>query len=143
MRSPSTGPQHRTESNANHLQERHLYSDDTRIIKFYLHLSKGDQRKRFLDRIDAPEKHWKFGLADVEERKFWSQYMKVYQDCLSRTTTRDAPWYAVPADDKQDTRLIVSQIVLDTLSALKMNYPETNAKRLRELQAIRKRLTSG
>jgi PPK2 family polyphosphate:nucleotide phosphotransferase len=120
--------------------ERHLYSNGTRIIKFYLHLSKDEQRKRFLERIDAPEKNWKFGLADVEERKFWTQYMKAYAQCLGQTSTRDAPWYAVPADDKQNARLIVSQIVLDTLGALKMNYPKTNAKRLRELQAIRKRL---
>ena len=120
--------------------ERHLCSNGTRIIKFYLHLSKEEQRKRFLERIDAPEKNWKFGLADVEERKFWTQYMKAYEHCLEQTSTRDAPWYAVPADDKQNTRLIVSQIVLDTLRALKMSYPKTDAKRQRELRAIRKDL---
>jgi PPK2 family polyphosphate:nucleotide phosphotransferase len=120
--------------------ERHLYGNGTRIIKFYLHLSEEEQRKRFLERIDAPEKNWKFGLADVEERKFWSQYMKAYEECLRQTSTRDAPWYAVPADDKQNARLIVSQIILDTLGALRMSYPKTNAKRLRELLAIRKRL---
>jgi PPK2 family polyphosphate:nucleotide phosphotransferase len=121
--------------------ERHLYRNGTRIIKFYLHLSKDEQRKRFLERIDAPEKNWKFGLADVEERKFWTQYMKAYAQCLGQTSTRDAPWYAVPADDKQNARLIVSQIVLDTLRALEMSFPKANAKRLLELQAIRKRLT--
>jgi PPK2 family polyphosphate:nucleotide phosphotransferase len=120
--------------------ERHLYSNGTRIIKFYLHLSKEEQRKRFLERIDAPEKNWKFGLADVEERKFWTQYMKSYAQCLEQTSTRDAPWYAVPADDKQNARLIVSQIVLDTLGALRMSYPRTDAKRQRELQSIRKHL---
>jgi PPK2 family polyphosphate:nucleotide phosphotransferase len=120
--------------------ERHLHGNGTRIVKFYLHLSKEAQRKRFLQRIDEPEKNWKFGLADIEERKFWKQYMKAYEECLSATSTRDAPWYAVPADDKENARLIVSQIVLDTLDGLKMTYPETNAKRRQELQSIRKRL---
>ena len=108
-------------------------------MKFYLHLSKEEQQKRFLQRIDEPEKNWKFGLADIEERKFWKQYMKAYEECLIATSTRDAPWYAVPADDKENARLIVSQIV-DTLEGLKMTYPETNAKRRQELQSIRKRL---
>jgi PPK2 family polyphosphate:nucleotide phosphotransferase len=120
--------------------ERHLHGNGTRVVKFYLHLSKEEQRKRFLQRIDEPEKNWKFGLADIEERKFWKQHMKAYEECLSATSTRDAPWYAVPADDKENARLIVSQIVLDTFEGLKMTYPETNAKRRQELQSIRKRL---
>ena len=120
--------------------ERHLYGNGTRIIKFFLHLSKEEQRKRFLQRIDVPEKNWKFGLADIEERKFWKQYMQAYEECLSATSTRDAPWYVVPADDKENARLIVSQIVLDTLEGLKMTYPKTSAERRRELQSIRKRL---
>jgi PPK2 family polyphosphate:nucleotide phosphotransferase len=121
--------------------ERHLSGNGTRIIKFFLHLSKGEQRKRFLERIDEPEKNWKFSLADIEERKFWKDYMKAYGECLSATSTGDAPWYVVPADDKENARLIVSQIVLDTLDALKMNYPKTGTKRRQELQAIRNRLT--
>jgi PPK2 family polyphosphate:nucleotide phosphotransferase len=120
--------------------ERHLYGNGTRIIKFFLHLSKEEQRKRFLQRIDVPEKNWKFGLADIEERKFWKQYMQAYEECLSATSTRHAPWYVVPADDKENARLIVSQIVLDTLEGLKMTYPKTSAERRRELQSIRKRL---
>jgi PPK2 family polyphosphate:nucleotide phosphotransferase len=120
--------------------ERHLHDNGTRIIKFYLHLSKEEQRIRFLERIDAPEKNWKFGLADIEERKFWPQYMKAYEECLNRTSTGNAPWYAVPADDKQNARLIVSQIVLDTFKALEIAYPKTNAKRRKELQLIRQRL---
>ena len=120
--------------------ERHLHDNGTRIVKVYLHLSKEEQRKRFLQRIDEPEKNWKFGLADIEERKFWKQYMKAYEECLSATSIRDAPWYAVPADDKENARLIVSQIVLDTFEGLKMTYPKTNAKRRQELQSIRKRL---
>jgi PPK2 family polyphosphate:nucleotide phosphotransferase len=120
--------------------ERHLHNNGTRIIKFYLHLSKEEQRKRFLQRIDEPGKNWKFSLADVEERKFWKEYMKAYEACLSTTSTRHAPWYAVPADDKENARLIVSRIILDTLEGLKMTYPKTSAKRRQELVAIRKRL---
>jgi len=120
--------------------ERHLHGNGTRIIKFYLHLSKEEQRKRFLQRIDEPGKNWKFSLADVEEREFWKEYMKAYEACLNSTSTRHAPWYAVPADDKENARLIVSQIVLDTLEGLKMIYPKTSAKRRQELLAIRKRL---
>ena len=120
--------------------ERQLYGNGTRIIKFFLHISKEEQRKRFLQRIDVPEKNWKFGLADIEERKFWKQYMKAYEECLSATSTSESPWYVVPADDKENARLIVSQIVLDTLDGLKMSYPKTGAKRRQELQAICKRL---
>ena len=120
--------------------ERHLHENGTRIVKFFLHLSKDEQRKRFLERIDEPEKNWKFSLADIEERKFWKQYMRAYEQCLSATSTSDIPWYVVPADDKENARLIVSQIVLDTFEDLKMNFPKTDAKRRRELQLIRKRL---
>jgi PPK2 family polyphosphate:nucleotide phosphotransferase len=120
--------------------ERHLHENGTRIIKFFLHLSKEEQRKRFLTRIDEPDKNWKFSAADIAERGFWKQYMKAYEKCLSATSTRDAPWYVVPADDKENARLIVSRIVLDTLEELKMTYPKTSAKRRRELQSIRKQL---
>jgi PPK2 family polyphosphate:nucleotide phosphotransferase len=120
--------------------ERHLHANGTRIIKFYLHLSKEAQRKRFLARIDEPEKNWKFSLADIEERKFWKHYMKAYEECLGATSTSDAPWYVVPADDKENARLIVSRIVLDAVAGLKMTYPKTSAKRRRELLSIRKRL---
>jgi polyphosphate kinase 2 (PPK2 family) len=120
--------------------ERHLHGNGTRIVKFFLHLSKEEQRKRFLQRIDQQEKNWKISLADIEERKFWKRYMTAYEECLSATSTRDAPWYVVPADDKENARLIVSQIVLDTFEALKMTYPKTNAKRRQELQVMRKRL---
>jgi PPK2 family polyphosphate:nucleotide phosphotransferase len=122
--------------------ERHLHDNGTRIIKFYLHLSKEEQRKRFLERIDEPEKNWKFSLADVEERKSWKQYMKAYEECLGATSTPEAPWYVVPADDKENARLIVSRIVLDTLEGLKMTYPKTSASRRRELLSIRARLAT-
>jgi PPK2 family polyphosphate:nucleotide phosphotransferase len=120
--------------------ERHLHCNGTRVVKFFLHLSEEEQRKRFLARIDEPEKNWKFSLADIEERKFWKQYMKAYEECLGATSTADSPWYVVPADDKENARLIVSQIVLDTFEGLKMAYPETSAKRRQELLSIRKQL---
>ncbi len=120
--------------------ERHLHVNGARVVKFFLHLSKEEQRKRFLERIDQPEKNWKFSAADIEERKFWKQYMKAYEECLSATSTRDSPWYVVPADDKQNARLIVSQIILDTLDELKMSYPETTEARRQELLKFRKEL---
>ena len=120
--------------------ERHLYDNGTRIVKFYLHLSKEEQRKRFLQRIDESRKNWKFSLADIEERKFWKQYMRAYEECLCATSTDDAPWYIVPANDKDNARLIVSRIVLDTLEELKLAYPKTDTKRRRELLSIRRQL---
>ena len=120
--------------------EEHLHRNGTRIIKIFLHLSKGEQRRRFLERIDEPDKNWKFSLSDVHERKYWQHYMKAYEACLHATSTEHAPWYVVPADDKENARLIVSQIVLDALSELKMAYPKTTAKHRRELKSIRRRL---
>jgi PPK2 family polyphosphate:nucleotide phosphotransferase len=120
--------------------ERHLHANGTRIVKFFLHLSKDEQRKRFLERIDQADKNWKFSLADIQERHFWDRYMKVYGKCLGATSTHHAPWYIVPADDKENARLIVSQVVLDTLDDLKMDYPEVSETRLKALQAIREQL---
>jgi len=120
--------------------EEHLHRNGTRVIKFFLHLSKKEQRRRFLDRIDEADKNWKFSLADVHERKYWHHYMKAYEDCLNATGTQHAPWYVVPADDKDNARLIVSQIILDALNALKMAYPKSTAKRRRELKSIGKHL---
>jgi len=120
--------------------ERHLHANGTRIVKFFLHLSKEEQRKRFLARIDEPEKNWKFSTSDIEERGFWPQYMQAYANCLSATSTTDSPWYVVPADNKENARLIISQVVLDTLTSLKMSYPEVGDARRKELLAIRDRL---
>jgi PPK2 family polyphosphate:nucleotide phosphotransferase len=120
--------------------ERHLHRNGTRVIKFFLHLSKKEQRKRFLERIDEPDKNWKFSQADVAERKFWNQYMEAYEDCLSATSTKHAPWHVVPADDKYNARLIVSRVVIDALEGLKMSYPRTTRSRQRELRGIRKQL---
>lgn len=120
--------------------EKHLHRNGTRVIKFFLHLSKDEQQKRFLQRIDAPEKNWKFGLADIEERKFWKEYMKAYEDCLNSTSTTNSPWFVVPADNKGNTRLIVSQIILNILRELQMTYPKPDSKRRKELKSIRKLL---
>jgi len=120
--------------------EKHLYRNGTRIIKFFLHLSKEEQRKRFLQRIDEPDKNWKFGLADIEERKFWKHYMKAYEACLSATSTKVAPWHVVPADDKENARLIIAEIILDVFNGLKMAYPRPSAKHRRELRLVRKSL---
>ncbi len=119
--------------------EEHLHRNGSRIIKVFLHLSKDEQRKRFVVRIDEPDKNWKFSLTDIHERKYWKHYMKAYEACLKATSTHHAPWYVVPADDKENARLIVSQIVLDALNELKMAFPKT-AKRRRELESIRKQL---
>jgi PPK2 family polyphosphate:nucleotide phosphotransferase len=120
--------------------ERHQHRNGTRIVKFFLHLSKDEQRKRFLDRIDEPEKNWKFSTADLQESFYWDQYMEAYEDCLRETSTEDSPWYAVPADDKKNARLFVSAVILETLEGLKMSYPEVDEKRRRELLEIRKQL---
>jgi PPK2 family polyphosphate:nucleotide phosphotransferase len=120
--------------------ERHLSANGTRIVKFFLHLSKEEQRRRFLARIDDPQKNWKFSLADIKERGYWKQYTKAYEECLAATTTANAPWYIVPADDKENARLIVSAIVLEAFKQFRMHYPKASAKRRRELLAIRKQL---
>ena len=120
--------------------EEHLFHNGTRIVKIFLHLSKDEQRKRFLQRIDDPDKNWKFSLADIQERGYWKQYMEAYEDCLTETSTKHAPWYIIPANDKENARLIVSQIVLDTLGDLKMAYPKTGAKRRKELELMRNKI---
>ena len=120
--------------------EQHLSRNGTRIVKFFLHLSEDEQRKRFLERIDEPDKNWKLSPADIEERKYWKHYMKVYGECLSATSTEDAPWYVVPADDKKNARLIVSGILVNTFKDLKMAFPKPSARRRRELKEMRKKL---
>jgi PPK2 family polyphosphate:nucleotide phosphotransferase len=122
--------------------EGHLYRNDTRIVKFFLHLSKEEQRKRFIERIDESGKNWKFSASDMEERKYWANYMEAYEKCITATSTEKSPWYIVPADDKDDARLIVSQIIVDTLDGLKLSYPETVAERRAELLKIREQLVS-
>jgi len=120
--------------------EDHLYRNGTRVVKFFLHLSKEEQRKRFLKRLEDPDKNWKFSVADLEERRYWKQYREAYEACFRATSTSRAPWYVVPADDKENARLIISQIVVDTLGKLKMGYPSPSPERMRQLVSIRKAL---
>ena len=120
--------------------ETHLRLNGTHVVKIFLHLSQEEQRKRFLERIDEPDKNWKFSLADIHERKYWKQYAEAFEECLNATSTQASPWFVVPADDKENARLIVSRIVMDALRDLKMSYPKATAKRKAELQAIRKLL---
>jgi len=122
--------------------ERHLDANATRVAKVFLHLSKQEQQKRFLARIDDPEKNWKFSKSDVTERQLWDDYQKAYEDCLAATSTKEAPWFVVPADDKENARLIVSQIILQALDAMDLRYPETTPARLTELQSIRNELVA-
>ena len=122
--------------------EEHLHRNGTLIIKFFLNLSKREQAKRFLERIDDNDKNWKFSASDIHERKYWTDYMRAYQKCLSRTSTEHNPWYAIPADDKDTARLIVSQVVIDALTSLKMSYPRSDAQRREKLKAIGKQLAS-
>jgi PPK2 family polyphosphate:nucleotide phosphotransferase len=121
--------------------ERHLHRNGTRVVKIFLHLSKEEQRKRFLSRIDDPHKNWKLSPADIHERKYWKDYQKAYEHCLTETSTRDSPWYAVPADDKLNARLIISRIVLDALEDLKLKPPRVDPKQRGELLKIREQLT--
>ena len=120
--------------------EKHLHRNGTRVIKFFLHLSKEEQRKRLLERIDEPDKNWKFSQVDVVERNMWNQYMRAYEDCLSSTSTKTAPWYIIPADDKNNARLIISRVVIDALQGLKLSYPSMTRARQSELRAIRQQL---
>lgn len=120
--------------------EKHLQRNGTKVIKFFLHLSKDEQRRRFLARIDNPEKNWKITLPDIEERGRWKEYQEAYEECLEATSTQDAPWHIVPADDKQNARLIISQIILNTVDDLKMSYPKPDKSKVKEMRAMRKLL---
>lgn len=120
--------------------EKHLARNGTRIIKFFLHISKEEQRRRFIARIDNPQKNWKFSDADVDERQYWDDYMRAYEACIAATTCDEAPWYVVPADDKANARLIIAATIVQTLAKLKMRYPASGKKRQAQLQEIRERL---
>jgi len=120
--------------------EKHLHRNGTRVVKIYLHLSKEEQRLRFLARIDEPDKNWKFSVGDVKERARWKDYMRAYEACLSATSTDRAPWYVVPADDKANARLIIAEVIVETLKDLKLDYPKVSAERRRELHRLRRLL---
>jgi PPK2 family polyphosphate:nucleotide phosphotransferase len=120
--------------------EKHLDRNGTRVIKFFLHLSKEEQRQRFLRRLDDPERNWKFSKYDLVERGFWKEYQAAYEECLTATSTQHAPWFVVPADDKLNARLIISQTVVNALKELKMEYPKADAARLKELKGLKRKL---
>lgn len=118
--------------------EDHLHRNGTRILKFFLHVSREEQRKRLLERLEDPKKNWKFSLADVQERRSWNRYMRAYEEALNATTTAHCPWYIVPADDKRTARLIVSTVVCEALQSLRMSYPKLGPAHDRTLQKIRR-----
>jgi PPK2 family polyphosphate:nucleotide phosphotransferase len=120
--------------------EKHLHRNGTRVIKFFLHLSKEEQRRRFLKRLDDPARNWKFSQFDLVERGFWKEYRRAYEECLTATSTEESPWFVVPADDKLNARLIISQVVCEALKDLKMEYPKSDPKRLQELKRLRRQL---
>jgi PPK2 family polyphosphate:nucleotide phosphotransferase len=123
--------------------EEYLARNGTLILKFFLHVSKGEQKKRFLDRLDDPDKNWKFEMGDVRERGHWDEYMKAYEDMIRHTASDHAPWYVVPADNKWFTRLVVAAAIIDGLDSLKLHYPRVNETKRAELAKARDELTSG
>jgi PPK2 family polyphosphate:nucleotide phosphotransferase len=122
--------------------ERHMARSGTVIRKFFLHVSKKEQKRRFLARLDEPEKNWKFSAADIHERKYWDDYQKAYEEMISNTATEHAPWYVVPADNKWFTRLVVSTVIIDTLESLDLAYPKVDEAKRKELEAAKKILIS-
>jgi len=120
--------------------ERHLTRNGTAIVKFFLHISKEEQRKRFLERINNPEKHWKFSAADVQEREHWDEYMEAYEECLSETSAKSAPWYVIPADHKWVSRALVAAILTDTLHSLGLKWPKVGDEQKQAIQEAKRRL---
>jgi polyphosphate kinase 2 (PPK2 family) len=120
--------------------ERYLSRNGVVIRKFFLNLSKKEQRRRFLDRLQQPEKNWKLSTADIRERQCWSDYMAAYQDAIRHTASKHAPWFVVPADNKWFTRLVVAAVIVETLESLNLSYPKMDAAKRRELQAARRML---
>jgi polyphosphate kinase 2 (PPK2 family) len=112
------------------------------VRKFFLHVSKKEQKRRFLDRINDPQKNWKFSSNDAAERDFWDDYMQAYEEMIQETATKAAPWYVVPADNKWFTRLVVAAAVIETLDELDLKYPEVGEDKLKELDAAKKKLLS-
>jgi PPK2 family polyphosphate:nucleotide phosphotransferase len=123
--------------------ERYLTRNGVVIRKFFLHVSKKEQKKRFLDRLENPEKNWKFSANDAKERGFWDDYMQAYEDMIRHTATKDAPWYVVPADNKWFTRLVVAAAVVGTLGSLDLRYPKVGAEKLKEFAAAKRSLLAG
>jgi len=122
--------------------ERYLSRNGVVIRKFFLNVSKKEQKRRFLARLEEPQKHWKFSAADLREREHWDDYMNAYEDMIAHTATEYAPWYIVPADNKWFTRTVVAAVIVDTLQELKLAYPKVDSQKLKELQAARAALAS-
>ena len=120
--------------------EKYLYENGIITIKFFLHISKDEQRKRFLRRLDTPSKNWKFSAADLKEREYWEDYQKCYEEAIAATSTGYAPWYITPADKKWFTRLVVSNVIIDTLQSLKLTYPELDENQKKNLNVYREQL---
>lgn len=120
--------------------EKYLYENGTMVLKFFLHVSKDEQKKRFLERIDDPSKNWKFSAADIEERKYWNDYQKAYTEAIEATSKKHAPWYVIPADKKWFSRLLVSEIIVESLKKLDLQYPELSDEQLSELQKCKENL---
>jgi polyphosphate kinase 2 (PPK2 family) len=120
--------------------ERYLTRNGIVILKFFLNLSKKEQKKRFLDRLDQPEKNWKFSAADIHERAFWDDYMNAYEDMIRHTATDEAPWHVVPADNKWFTRIAVAAAIVDTLEGLDLSYPKVSDAKMKELAEARQLL---
>ncbi|MFZ0771000.1 MAG: polyphosphate kinase 2 family protein [Candidatus Sulfotelmatobacter sp.] len=121
--------------------ERHMARNGTVIRKFFLHLSKKEQKQRFLARLEEPEKHWKFSQSDIHEREYWDDYRKACEDMIRQTASKHAPWYVVPADNKWFTHLVVSAAIVETLEELNLSYPKVDAAKLKEIQAARRMLS--
>jgi len=120
--------------------ERYLTRNGVVVRKFFLHISKKEQKKRFLERLDNPKKHWKFEAGDVLERERWDDYIEAYEDMIRHTATKHAPWYVVPADNKWFTRVVVAAAIIDALASLELHYPEVSPERLKELAAAKRAL---
>jgi PPK2 family polyphosphate:nucleotide phosphotransferase len=120
--------------------ERYLHRNGIVVVKFFLHVSKGEQKKRFLERADSPDKNWKFSASDMAERAYWDAYQKAYEDMIRNTATRESPWYVVPADNKWFSRVVVSAAVIDTLAGLKLSYPRVDKEKLEEIAEAKETL---
>jgi PPK2 family polyphosphate:nucleotide phosphotransferase len=120
--------------------EKYLHRNGTIVVKFYLHVSKNEQKKRFIDRIDHPDKNWKFSSTDVKERAYWNDYMHAYEEMIRNTSTKKSPWYVVPADNKSYARIVIASAIINALDELELKYPQVSKEKIEELKAIKKEL---
>jgi len=120
--------------------EQHLSRNGTKIVKFFLNISKDEQRSRFLDRINEPDKHWKISPSDIAERAHWDEYMEAFEECITATSTDEAPWYVIPSNHKWVARALVANILVQTIDSLGLKYPEVSAEKLKAIEAAKKQL---